>query len=353
MKYKLLVKNEFWNDLYKELENSKKKVYLQFMTFEGDKTGLKLSNKLIELRKKGVEVKVLIDYFTDYFMSNKYYTDKSIKEERNKTFNMIKEMKSNGIEVKRTRPFGFIQAFFLARNHKKIVVIDEICYLGGINISDHNFKWHDFMVKINDKNLVNAVISDFLNNFKGKEKNFKYKNIITNKYLEKTYYDLIKNAKKEIIISSPYILDLLLVKLLKNKKIKKELLTLKYNNYATIKSMSGYLTCLLIKNGIDVYHYNIFSHAKFLIVDRKKILLGSSNFGLESFLNKQEIGILIEDKEFVENFIEKMYIKNKKYFEICNPSKKFHITERIITHIVYFLILLYGKTLAKLVKPIG
>lgn len=351
--YKLLIKNEFWTDIYKELDRVKKRVYLQFMTYEGDKTGLKLSKKLIELSKKGVEVKILIDYFTDYFVNCKYYKDKSVKEERNQTFKMIKEMKSHGIEVKRTRPFGFINGFFLARNHKKIVVIDDICYLGGINVSDHNFKWYDFMVKIYKKDLVDAIRKDYLNNFSGKELDFKYKNILTNKYLEQTYHELIKNAENEIIISSPYILDLLLVKILKNKNIKKEILTLKYNNYASIKSMSSYLSNLLIKKGTDIFHYNIFSHAKFLLVDRKKILLGSSNFGMESFLNKQEIGILIEDEEFVKSFIDRMYIKNQKYLEHYKPVKKIYITERIITYLVYFLILLYGKTLVKMVKPIG
>jgi len=353
MRYELLIKNEFWNDLYMELDNTKNRVFMQFMTFEGDETGLKLANKLIELRNKGIEVKVLIDRYNDYFISTKYYNHTSVEEEVIRTSKMIEEMTDCGIEIKRTRPFGSPMVFFLARNHKKIIVIDDVCYLGGINISDHNFEWHDFMVKINDKDLVNAVAEDFSYTYSGKENDFKYKNIITNKYLEKTYYDLIKNAKKEIIISSPYIIDLHLVKILKEKKIEKLLLTLKDNNYKLYNFMSDYLYSLLTADDTKVFHYTYFSHAKFLIVDRKLVFIGSSNFGTESFMNKQEIGIVILDEKFVSEFISKMFTENMKYLETYKPPQKRFGPQRLLTHLIYYLMLFYGKTFAKLVKPIG
>jgi len=353
MRYELLVNDEFWDDLYRELEQVKRRVVMQFMTFEGDEVGLKLAGKLIELRGKGIDVRVLIDRYTDFFISNKYYTDESVREEVARTAQMMEEMREAGIELRRTRPFGSPQVFFLARNHKKVTVIDDICYLGGINVSDHNYQWHDFMVRINDADLASAVTLDFNHGFAGEEKDFKHRNLITNRYLERTYYYLIENAREEIIISSPYIIDLHLVKIFKKKNVRKVLLTLKDNNYKLYNSMSNYLYSLLSRDGTEIFHYSDFSHAKFMIVDRKFLLIGSSNFGTESFDTKQEIGLVITDKEFIRGFIERMYTENLHHMDQFEPINGRFIPQRVLTHIIYYLMRFYGKTFVKLVRPIG
>ncbi len=353
MKYELLVNNEFEKDLYKELNKCKKRVLMQFMTFEGDKTGLKLADKLKLLKKKGVDVIVLIDRFTDYYVSDTYHTKKKVRKEVISTKKMISDMKNAGIKLKRTRPAGHFWIHFLMRNHKKIVIIDDLFYFGGMNISDHNFDWNDFMVKVTDNDLLPAVIGDFCYTFKGGERHYQYKNILTNKYLEKTYYDLIKNAKKEIIISSPYILDCSLINLLNNMKIDRVLLTLKENNYWIINSMADYLSMNLIKIGVEVYWYNNFSHAKFMIIDREILLVGSSNMGKESFLTKEEIGILIDDKDFVRYFTKRMYLDEKDKIKKATFRNKISVIQPVLTYLFYKLLIVYAKVCRKSVKPIG
>ncbi len=352
MKYELLIKEKFWKNLYNSLDKSKKRVYMQFMTFEGDRTGLKLANKLIELKKRGVDVKILIDKFTDYYVSDTYYKKNEVKEEVISTKKMIEDMRAVGIKIKRTRPYGPGNVFFLARNHKKIIIIDDKYYLGGINISDHNKEWYDFMVKIKDEKSLNYVVKDFKSTFSGKEINYSNKPIFTNRYIGEKYYDLINNAKKEIIISSPYIIDLSLINLLRDKKISKILLTLKDNNQQVINNMSKYVYGHLIKDGTKIFHYSSFSHAKFLIIDRKKLLIGSSNFGKESFTTKQEIGILIEDKKFINKFIKKLYLNEKKNLNNYKCPKRKFFKQLLYTHLVYYLLLIYFKFFVGRVKPL-
>ncbi len=353
MKYVLLVNNEFEKDLYNELNKCKKRVFMQFMTFEGDKTGLKLADKLILLKKRGVDVIVLIDRFTDYYVSDTFYKKKKVRNEVISTKKMITDMKNAGIKLKRTKPPGLFWIHFLIRNHKKIVVIDDLFYFGGMNISDHNFDWYDFMVKVTDNDLLLGVVGDFCHTFKGRERNCKYKNILTNKYLEETYYNLIKNAKKEIIISSPYIQDCSLINLLNNRKINRVLLTLKENNYRIINSMADYLNKNLIKNGVGVYWYNNFSHAKFMIIDREILLVGSSNMGKESFLTKEEIGILIDDKDFVRHFTKRMYLDEKDQLIKATYRNKISVIQPVVTYLFYKLLMGYAKVCRKSVKPIG
>lgn len=286
MKYELLVDEEFWKDMYVELSRAKKEIYMQFMTFEGDKTGLELEETLKKAAKRGVKIKVLIDYFTDYYVSDTYYKRDSVKEEAAETTRMITRLRQAGVKIKRTRPYGKIGQYFLARNHKKLIVIDNSTYLGGINISDHNRSWHDFMVKSNNKELQKSAVEDFTNTFKGEEISVSKKGFLTSAEVAKSFFSLIETAKEEIIISSPYLVDKSIIKYLKKKKIKKKILTLDNNNLSVINWMSSYVYAKLIKDNTQIFHYKKFSHAKFAMFDRKTLLVGSSNFFNPRFLKE-------------------------------------------------------------------
>ena len=53
------------------------------------------------------------------------------------------------------------------RNHKKMVVLDDrVAFVGGINIADHNYAWHDFMVKITGP-LAADIARDFRSTWAG------------------------------------------------------------------------------------------------------------------------------------------------------------------------------------------
>jgi cardiolipin synthase len=345
---KLLIGHNFWTDLYLRLENCKSEIKIQFMTFEGDETGLKLANKLIELSKRNIKIQVLIDCFTDAFVSDTLWFKSSVKDEVIATKRMINDMTLAGIEVKRTHPYGFLGLNFLARNHKKIVVIDDYAYLGGINVSDHNKEWFDFMIGISKESKVKTVKSDFESTFSGTETNFSENNIYTTKKLVEKYYDLIKNAKEEIIISSPYILDRSLLKTLRiNKNIHKEIYTLKQSNTGVLNLSSPYMLRKIIKNNADVYFFKQFSHAKFLLIDRKYLLVGSSNFDKLSFSLLQEIGLLIEDKKFIDDFYKK--IIEEQEFEKAKKAKRNLLSNLLNYMISYFIslnsIIVHNKVL--------
>lgn len=342
---KLYIEEEFWADLYSRLDKCQSEVYLQFMTFEGDKTGLELAKKLMELTKRGVKVRVLIDTFTDFYVSDKVVTNPVVFKEALETKKMITEMRKAGVQLKRTRPYGFLGKNFLARNHKKIVIIDDYVYLGGINVSDHNRSWFDFMVGTGDKEKIRVIKRDFMFTFSGREINWGESNVYTSKELEKKYLRLVASAEKEIIISSPYILDLSLLNILRNKReIKKKIITVRHNNVEIMNKVSPYLMHSIQKINTDILFYKKFSHAKYLLIDRKYLLVGSSNFGKDSFLTMQEIGLLIEDKEFIDNFYERV-IKNNEVEKCETVSNKF--VSQIMNYIVYFILFYYAKFIAR------
>lgn len=315
LQYKILIDEEFKIDLYDKLSRAKERIYLQFMTFEGDSAGLELSEKLIEAKNRGLDVRVVIDCFTDFFVSNKYYKNESVKKEVKNTKDMIERMKNAGIKVVRTRPFGPLKIFFASRNHKKIIIIDDSSYIGGINISDHNYSWHDMMVRFDEANITESLLKDYESTLRGEKINLDEKEIISNKIIESKFFQIIKEAREEIIISSPYFLSTHLIKAVRTANVKIKLLTLEVNNFKIINLLTKYIFPLLSKYNVDIYFYKQFSHVKFIIADRKKVLFGSSNFGLDSFTCEQEIGAYIEDEEFAKNFYTKLLIKQQNTLE--------------------------------------
>jgi len=346
---KLLVGNQFWDDLYYRLDNCKSTVVIQFMTFEGDETGLKLANKLIELSKRKIKIQLLIDCFTDFKVSDTLWFKSEVKDEVLATKKMIADMELAGIEVKRTRPFGWFGQNILARNHKKIVVIDDYAYLGGINVSDHNKEWFDFMIGISGENKVESIKKDFDSTFSGTEINLSENNIYTTKELEKKFYELIKNAEEEIIISSPYILDRQLLKILRTKKdIPKTVYTLKQNNIGVVNLISSYLFRKIPKTNTNVYFFKQFSHAKFMLVDKKYLLVGSSNFNQHSFYLMQEIGLVIEEKSFIDNFYKQVITESE--FELSKPGKRNLLSNMFNYMVSYFLWLNTSLSFTKVLK---
>lgn len=351
MKYKILIDKQFPKRLYEKIGSAKKRIYCQFMTFEGDSAGLKLSRELIKAKKRGVDVKVIIDCFTDVFVSDTYYTREEVAEEVASTKKMIEEMKDSGIKIVRTRPYGFLKLFFLFRNHKKIIIIDDVFYLGGINISEHNLSWHDFMVEFKNKELLKGVLKDFNNSLKGIKKDTKIeKQIITNKYIKEKFDNFFKDAKREIIISSPYLIDPGFLKRVNSVKegVKVKVLTLDKSNFFIVNFMSHHVYSQLKKRkNVETYFYSDFSHAKFMIVDRKEIFFGSSNFGRDSFLFKQEIAAIIDDKKFVKEFYDRLYLKKRRNLvkfggEIKTINSLFSF---LISHFTFFLAFIYRKLL--------
>jgi cardiolipin synthase len=347
--YSLLVDEEFWVDLYQELASAQRRVFVQFMTFEADETGLELEKALIAATQRGVEVKVLIDYFTDYFVSDTFYRSPSVSEEVAETARMISRLKAAGASVKRTRPVGLFMQHLLARNHKKIIVIDDTAYLGGINISDHNREWHDFMVKVSDRAIHEAVQEDFTLTFNGIESTTRRGPFVTNSEVARSFFDLIAGARHEIVISSPYIVDKTVIDHLKDVAATKKVLTLRENNSAVIRSMCNYVYARLIRDGAEIYHYDRFSHAKFAMADRERLLIGSSNFGKDSFDNKQEVGLLITDKPFIDRFYQRM-VAEQPLHQLTAPTFRPH--EAILTH-VYHVLLEGFRHLSKGAKPLG
>ena len=95
--FAILVDDEFQKDLFEKIDAAQKRIYFQCMSFDGDVTGKLVAEKLIQARRRGIDVRLSIDCFTDLYVSDTYYRKKRVAQEVRETRRIIDDMRKNGI----------------------------------------------------------------------------------------------------------------------------------------------------------------------------------------------------------------------------------------------------------------
>lgn len=305
--YRLLKTGAFVAELHERLRSAHRRVDIQLMTFDGDSAGLPVAELLIAAVDRGVTVRLLIDGFALRFVSDEPVRERSVRAEFRATLAMYRRLRRCGVELRFTNPNGPANVFNLARNHKKLFIIDEAVYLGGINISDHNFAWHDFMIEVCLPEIVAATRADFDWSFQGKRQMIESP-IVTNRAVGATFDELVRTAEQRVVVASPYAVDRRLATLLDQSNARhKTVIVARRNNFRSLELITPYVLDRLTAAGADLFSYPTFSHAKFVLADNR-LLVGSSNFGRHSFCCNQEIGLVIDDTAFLKTFAEAMLV---------------------------------------------
>jgi cardiolipin synthase len=321
MELKLLVgSDEFWRALRSDIENGTESVCVQTLSFEGDGTGMGLSEAMRTSRAP--ERKIIVDQFTKHFISDRWvYAPKNRFDDEHRaevlaTWAMIEENVAAGIEVKWVNPFGFLYHRAPVRNHKKMVLVDgHITYLGGINFSDHNFQWHDMMLRIDDPDVAAFMKKDFDATWAGtdafSEAEFDGISItlIDGKRNEETFekvFGLIDSAKESIFIESPY-LSWPFYEYLRSavkRGVEVTVLMPDANNRAWVQRYTEWEGA---RSGIHLRNYlPEMTHLKAMLVDEEVLVLGSSNFDYYSYRSQQEVVAIATDPTLVREFIERV-----------------------------------------------
>ena len=238
---RLLDNREFVEDLHRALASAERRVLIQVMTFDGDASGLTVADLLAAAAGRGVDVRLLVDCFALRYVSDRKDTDPSVQDEVAATKAMFDRLRVAGVDVTFTQPFGPVKFFGLSRNHKKLYVVDDHAYLGGINISDHNFAWRDFMIRTTDPAIVDALAQDFARTERGDRRSVNT-TVLTNREIEPAFTEIINGASRSLVLASPYSLDVGIVKLLGQARAPaKAVITARQNNYRWLRLAEPYI----------------------------------------------------------------------------------------------------------------
>lgn len=314
---------EFFDMLFKEIENAKSSIYIQTYIMRSDKMGKKLCKILTNKAKEGVDVKLLIDGMG----SRRLHSSD------------IKKMREAGVEVEIFFPFflSFVSPRINYRNHRKIYILDgKIGYLGGFNVGDEYYdggkkweSWRDSVIKIKGSAvymLKYRFILDF--NFAAGNRHVKYEDelnefhgssacqIVTsgpdNEWpsIKDGFLKMLSSAKESIYIETPYfipddsVLESLRVAILSGVNVK--LLLPFKGDHPFVFWASLSFAGKILEAGGEVYFYkNGFQHSKVIIMDNKMVSMGTANMDVRSFQLNFEANAFIYDEGIAKKFSEK------------------------------------------------
>ena len=166
---------EFWRRLERDIESARRHVLVQTLSFEGDAAGQGLADALLACAAP--DKRIVADAVTKYLINDRFIglpaarCDPALQREVTATGEMCARLERGGVPVRFAWPVGRRFHRLVVRNHKKIVAIDDrVAYLGGINFSDHNFAWHDFMVRVESPGIASFLREDFEHTWDGHDR---------------------------------------------------------------------------------------------------------------------------------------------------------------------------------------
>lgn len=310
-----------YDKLFEDLKNAKESINISYYIIRKDFYGKELLDILVKKAEEGVEVRLIFDHIGSKLTSKRFF----------------KPLIKAGGKVEKFFPSRiFLKLYINHRNHRKMVIIDgNIGYIGGMNIGkeyvDGDKKitpWCDRHIRIVGGAVNSIQIQFFLDYlFVSKEKiDFNNPQIFTKFFkvessngnkavqvvasgpdykesnIRNSYLKMINNAKKDIIIETPYlILDESMsvsLKLAAASGVKVKIIIPGVPDKKAVYLATLSYAKELMEKGIEIYAYNGFMHSKLMIVDDDIVNIGSANMDRRSFSLNFEINAIVYSSEF-------------------------------------------------------
>ena len=321
MRFKLLVgSDEFWSHLRADIEAARASVCVQTLSFEADGAGTGLSETM---RASGAaDRRIIVDRFTQHFISDRWVfsplnrLDAEHRAEVVGTRAMIERNRAAGVAVTWVNPFGAMYRKAPARNHKKMMLIDDrVAYIGGVNFSDHNFAWHDMMLRIDDPDVARFLQADFDATWSGRDEfsrgafgdlEIDLLDGATNEGAFAEVLRRIDSAEASVFIESPYLTWPFWghLRRARARGVEVTVLMPAANNRSW---MQRYTTWEAARSNVTLRYYTPeMTHLKAMLIDDRVLILGSSNFDYFSVRTQQEVLATVTDEALVADFVERV-----------------------------------------------
>jgi cardiolipin synthase A/B len=306
---------ELFQDFFTEIEQAKRHIHILFYIIKNDSFSQRFLKLLAQKAKNGIEVRLLVDRMGSYKLSKQAITS----------------LKQNGVHFSYcfTPRFPFFFYHLQKRNHRKIAVIDgKIGYLGGLNIGKEYINedpklspWHDYHLKMTGEgvqDLQTVFLTDWLwatteNLLKqtsyfpplspGKQEQQVF--TVDGEGLEQTFTQLIRQAKKQITIGTPYFIpsETLLTQLREaiSRGVQLTVIIPKTADHVLVKEAAYRSFRVLLQEGATILQFQTgFYHSKIMLIDDKVVDIGTANFDKRSLFLNSEINCLMYDALSIE-----------------------------------------------------
>jgi cardiolipin synthase len=314
MKIELLVDSPaFWNRMRADLEVARHRALVQTFTFEGDRVGASLGRAL--RRCPAPDRQLLVDgysllYHNDRWIAGPAWFDRGLRREVLQTHRWVERLRRCEVGVHFGNPLGPSPTRLVRRNHKKLVVIDDVTYLGGINFSEHNFAWHDMMLRVESAALAECLAEDFAASRSGRPQPMDRQvgglRLISlsgrgNARRMAPVLHAVDGALRSIDVQSAYLSHPFTEHLAaaRRRGVRVRILTPAQNNKG---NLARHLLQTASRHGFEVYRHHGMSHLKAMLIDDHLLVAGSSNFDFMSYHILEEFLVLTREPQAVDAY---------------------------------------------------
>lgn len=303
---------EAYPSMLQAIRNAQRRVFLEVYHFADDATGHRFASALMERAQAGLDVRVTYDAIGSIRSTGRF-------------FDM---MRSRGVRVHEFQPFWQfpLSANYRRRTHRKMLIADELGFVGGMNIAneyasvgDGGSGWRDAMIKI-----AGAVVSELARLFlelwerpkieprakeeltAGKQLPGPYIRVLESSHLTPRceiaaqYRAAIKRARRTIWISNPYFLPSASFRRALRKAAKNgvdvRIMVPQQSDISPVLSAAQHFYDRYLHWGIRLFEWTgPMLHAKMAVIDGEWSMIGSFNLDHQSLLHNREVTVMAVD----------------------------------------------------------
>jgi cardiolipin synthase len=302
--------DQFWRRAVADCADARHRLLVQAMTFEGDEVGQSVAAAIAAA--PAADRRVLVDAYSKVVVSDRWVARGSpeIRAEARATDVMFRDLMKVGVGVRMTNPFTPLMTNYPARNHKKLIIADNVAYVGGINFSEHNFAWRDFMVRIEGERAADFLAADFQATWTGAPRPaslslaglaLRSLDGRSNQAFFSEVEAMIAAARRDIVVMSAYLtfpFDAPLAAAAR-RGVAVRLITPLANNKPLVRD---YLLGLAGRAGFELCLLPDMSHFKGILIDGERLLVGSCNFDFVGHEAEEELVAVIDDPALIVDF---------------------------------------------------
>ena len=339
---------DYFTTLVQMIDQAQTLVHLQTYIYEGDETGLMVSEALIRAARRKVQVYILLDGYASQDLSKQF----------------IKEWKEAGIRFRWFWPLFKSRKFYLGRRlHHKVLVADASRGLaGGVNISDRyndigdQKAWLDRALFVEGEAALKLHIicrdmwtKAYWKKDGGRKEKFPWLPGTTpteecmvrvrrndwvqgQNQISKSFLEMFRNAQSRITILSSYFLPGTIFRrhmaLAARHGVKIRIIVGAISDVKTSRLAEQYMYRWLFRNNIEVYEYqDTVLHGKMAVYDGQWMTNGSYNVNKISAYASVELNMDVRNADFATKVEQEL---DKIIEEHC-----IRITEKNFNHSIY------------------
>lgn len=287
----LTTPSTIFSRLIAEIQRARKSVDMEFYIFDNDHIGSTLLALLCRKVRQGVVVRLLVDG----------YGSRGLWRHRQR-------LRSEGIEL------HFHPLLANVRNHRKLVIIDSrAAYLGGVNIADRYVvgnslgAWHDVQLHIQGRAVASLMaLFDYdlvtarggtatpPGHYLSHHISLYWSEGDGGRAMEHLFLSALATARQEVIMATPYFFPphtiIEQMRATCSRGVRVRLLLPACSDSRAIDNLACDYIARAQSFGVEVLVCREgFVHAKMMMVDNRRLILGSANLDSRSLRTNREL----------------------------------------------------------------